>query len=334
MVGRRSVHDGWVTRGNENVFFITEREMAKHQSVLLHESIKGLAIKADGIYFDGTFGRGGHSREILNHLSDKGRLFAIDKDLDAVQYAKDYFGLDKRFQIFHGSFAQIKEFASQAGVIGAVDGILLDLGVSSPQLDNPERGFSFMLQGPLDMRMDLTQSINAANFVNEAEVNELAHIFRAYGEERFAGRIAKAIVDARKLKPITTTLELAEIVKEANPKWEKHKHPATRVFQAIRIHVNQELTDLSNCLEQCLDVLGPGGRLAVISFHSLEDRIVKQFMRDKEQGNRPPVEVPIKYEELKTNFKKVGKAVKPQSSEIKENVRSRSAVLRIGEKLA
>lgn len=191
-----------------------------------------------------------------------------------------------------------------------------------------------MLQGPLDMRMDLTQSINAANFVNEAEVNELAHVFRTYGEERFAGRIAKAIVDARKLKPITTTLQLAEIVKEANPKWEKHKHPATRVFQAIRIHVNQELTDLSNCLEQCLEVLGPGGRLAVISFHSLEDRIVKQFMRDKEQGNRPPAEVPIKYEELKTNFKKVGKAVKPQSDEIKENVRSRSAVLRIGEKLA
>lgn len=308
--------------------------MATHQSVLLHESIKGLNIKVGGTYFDGTFGRGGHSQEILNHLNESGRLFAIDKDPDAIQYAKDHFGLDKRFEIFHGSFAQIREFASEAGVLGAVDGILLDLGVSSPQLDNPERGFSFMQQGPLDMRMDITQAVSAAKFVNEAEVDEMAFVFRTYGEERFAGRIAKAIVDARKENPITTTLQLAEIVKEANPKWEKHKHPATRVFQAIRIHVNQELTDLSSCLEQCLDVLAPGGRLAVISFHSLEDRIVKQFMRDKEQGQRPPPEVPIRYEEMKTGFKRVGKAIMPQDEEIKDNVRSRSAVLRIGEKLA
>lgn len=308
--------------------------MATHQSVLLHESIKGLAIKDGGIYFDGTFGRGGHSQEILNHLSEMGKLFAIDKDPDAIQYAKDHFGLDKRFNIFHGSFARLGEFAAEANISGKVDGILLDLGVSSPQLDNPERGFSFMQEGPLDMRMDLTQSISAAKFVNEAEVNEMASVFRRYGEERFAGRIARAIVEARAVTPITTTLELAEIVKEANPKWEKHKHPATRVFQAIRIHVNQELTDLSSCLEQCLDVLAPGGRLAVISFHSLEDRIVKQFMRDKEQGNRPPPEVPVRYEETKTNFKRVGKAVMPQENEINENVRARSAVLRIGEKLA
>ena len=308
--------------------------MATHQSVLLHESINGLAIKPGGTYFDGTFGRGGHSQEILNHLNDSGRLFAIDKDPDAIQYAKDHFGLDKRFQIFHGSFAKIKDFAAEAGVLGAVDGILLDLGVSSPQLDNPERGFSFMQQGPLDMRMDITQAISAAKFINEAEVDEMASIFRTYGEERFAGRIAKAILEARKTQPITTTLQLAEIVKEANPKWEKHKHPATRVFQAIRIHVNQELTDLSSCLAQCLDVLAPGGRLAVISFHSLEDRIAKQFMRDKEQGHKPPPEVPVKYEQLKTGFKRVGKAIMPQENEIKDNVRSRSAVLRIGEKLA
>lgn len=308
--------------------------MAKHQSVLLHESIKGLAIKANGTYFDGTFGRGGHSRELLNHLNDDGKLFAIDKDTDAIQHAKDNFGLDKRFHIIHGSFAQIRDFAADAGVLGAVDGILLDLGVSSPQLDNPERGFSFMQQGPLDMRMDVTQATSAAKFVNEAEADEMAAIFRTYGEERFAGRIARAIVEARNVKPIMTTLELAEIVKEANPKWEKHKHPATRVFQAIRIHVNQELTDLSSCLEQCLDVLAPGGRLAVISFHSLEDRIVKQFMRDKEKGNQPPPEVPVKYEEMKTGFKRVGKAVMPQDDEVKENVRARSAVLRIGEKLA
>ncbi len=308
--------------------------MAMHQSVLLHESIKGLAIKPGGTYFDGTFGRGGHSKEILNHLNEEGRLFAIDKDPDAVEYAKDHFGLDTRFHIFHGSFARLGEFASKVNVFGSVDGILLDLGVSSPQLDNPERGFSFMQQGPLDMRMDLTQSISAAKFVNEAEVNEMASVFRLYGEERFAGRIARAIVEAREVTPITTTLQLAEIVKEANPKWEKHKHPATRVFQAIRIHVNQELSDLSSCLEQCIDVLAPGGRLSVISFHSLEDRIVKQFMRDKEQGVRLPSEVPVRYEETKTNFKRVGKAVMPQEDEIKENVRARSAVLRIGEKLA
>lgn len=308
--------------------------MAMHQSVLLNESIQGLAIKKDGIYFDGTFGRGGHSQEILNHLGEQGRLYGIDKDIDAVTHAKERFAADKRFHIFQGSFAKIEEFAAKADVLGKVDGILLDLGVSSPQLDNPERGFSFMQDGPLDMRMDLSQPLSAARFVNEAEADEMAGIFRLYGEERFAGRIARAIVTARNLKPITTTLELAEIVKEANPKWEKHKHPATRVFQAIRIHVNQELNDLSSCLEQCLHVLTVGGRLAVISFHSLEDRIVKQFMRNKEQGERPPPEVPIRYEDLKTNFKRIGKAIMPQENEVKGNVRSRSAVLRIGEKLA
>ena len=304
--------------------------MAAHQSVLLDESISGLAIKSGGVYFDGTFGRGGHSREILKHLDAQGRLFAIDKDLDAVAYAKEQFN-DPRFHMFHGSFADIKTFATDAGVWGRVDGILLDLGVSSPQLDNPERGFSFMQQGPLDMRMDASQGLSAEQFVNEASADEMVFVFRKYGEERFAGRIARAIVEAR---PITTTLQLAEIVKAANPKWEKHKHPATRVFQAIRIHVNQELTDLTSCLEQCIDVLGLNGRLAVISFHSLEDRIVKQFMRDKEQGARLPLEVPVRHEELRTNFKRVGKAVMPQDDEVKNNVRARSAVLRIGEKIA
>lgn len=304
--------------------------MVAHQSVLLDESINGLAIKSGGVYFDGTFGRGGHSQEILKHLDAQGRLFAIDKDLDAVAFAKEEFN-DPRFHMFHGSFADIKTFAQEAGVWGRVDGILLDLGVSSPQLDNPERGFSFMQQGPLDMRMDSSQSLSAEQFVNEASADEMVFVFRKYGEERFAGRIARAIVEAR---PITTTLQLAEIVKVANPKWEKHKHPATRVFQAIRIHVNQELTDLSSCLEQCIDVLALHGRLAVISFHSLEDRIVKQFMRDKEQGPRLPLEVPVRYEELRTNFKRVGKAVMPQNDEVKNNVRARSAVLRIGEKIA
>jgi 16S rRNA (cytosine1402-N4)-methyltransferase len=308
--------------------------MVMHQSVLLHEAIKGLAIKPDGVYFDGTFGRGGHSQEILNHLSPNGRLFAIDKDPEAITFAKERFAGDQRFQIMHGSFAQIAEFANDVGLLGKVDGILLDLGVSSPQLDKAERGFSFMQQGPLDMRMDLTQELSAATFVNDASDEEMAKIFRTYGEERFAGRIARAIVEARKQKPISTTLEFAEIVKQANPKWEKHKHPATRVFQAVRIHVNQELSDLTTCLEQSLETLAPGGRLTVISFHSLEDRIVKHFMRDKEQGERLPLEVPVRFEDTTTNFKRVGKAIMPQEVEIKDNVRARSAVLRIGEKTA
>ncbi|KTD69750.1 S-adenosyl-methyltransferase MraW [Legionella santicrucis] len=308
--------------------------MATHQSVLLHESITGLAIKSSGVYFDGTFGRGGHSKEILRHLNEKGRLYAIDKDLDALTYAKEHFDQDKRFHIFQGSFARIEEFATEAGVLGMVDGILLDLGVSSPQLDNPERGFSFMQQGPLDMRMDRSQPMSAARFVNETEADEMAAVFKLYGEERFAGRIAKAIVAARNIAPISTTLQLAEIVKEANPKWEKHKHPATRVFQAIRIYINQELNDLKSCLEQCIHVLAPKGRLVVISFHSLEDRIVKQFMKNKEEGAKPPPEVPIRYEKLKTNFKRMGKAIMPQANEVSENIRARSAVLRIGEKLA
>ncbi|CEK11216.1 16S rRNA (cytosine(1402)-N(4))-methyltransferase RsmH [Legionella hackeliae] len=308
--------------------------MMAHQSVLLHEALEGLAIKADGVYIDGTFGRGGHSRAILQRLSDAGRLFAIDKDPEAIAYAKKSFSNDKRFHIYHGSFAKLADFAKEEQVYGKVDGILLDLGVSSPQLDNPDRGFSFMQQGPLDMRMDLSQHLDAAQFINETEAEEMAAIFREYGEERFAGRIARAIVSARAETPIKTTEQLAEIVKQANPKWEKHKHPATRVFQAIRIHVNQELTDLTMCLKTVIDVLAIGGRLAVISFHSLEDRIVKQFMRDKAQGDRLPASVPVRHEEIKTNFKKIGKAIKASDDEVKENVRARSAVLRIGEKIA
>lgn len=308
--------------------------MTSHQSVLLKEAITGLAIKASGIYIDGTFGRGGHSRAILEHLSEEGRLIAIDKDPEAIDYAKQHFAKDKRFQIIQGSFARLAEFAKTWNINGKVDGILLDLGVSSPQLDNPERGFSFMQEGPLDMRMDLTQPFDAARFVNQAEAKEMAMVFKEYGEERFAGRIARAIVEARNEAPIQSTEVLAEIVKKANPKWEKHKHPATRVFQAIRIHVNQELQDLGTGLNAVLDVLKVGGRLAVISFHSLEDRIVKQFMRDKEIGQRPPPGVPVFHVDLQSNFKRVGKAIKASEEEIKHNVRARSAVLRIGEKIA
>lgn len=308
--------------------------MTGHQSVLLQESIQALAIKPSGVYVDCTFGRGGHSRAILEHLNANGRLLAIDKDLDAIAYANEQFAADARFHIYQGSFTKLKAITEQTDMIGKIDGVLLDLGVSSPQLDNPERGFSFMQSGPLDMRMDASQSLDAAQFINKARVEELARVFKEYGEERFSGRIARAIVNARENAQITTTSELAEIVKEANPKWEKHKHPATRVFQAIRIHINQELNDLRDCLQQCMHVLAPKGRLAVISFHSLEDRLVKQFMREEERGLTPPPGVPVRACEIKTTFKRIGKAIKPSDEEMKHNVRARSAVLRIGEKIA
>lgn len=308
--------------------------MSGHQSVLLEESIQALALKPDGIYIDGTFGRGGHSKAILEHLNDQGRLIAIDKDMEAVNHAMQHFANDTRFQIFHGSFAEMAKFAEKAQVTGKVQGILLDLGVSSPQLDNPERGFSFIQDGPLDMRMDVTKPLDAATFVNTASAEEMAQIFRQYGEERFAGRIARAIVEARSAAPFERTGQLAEVVKKANPKWEKHKHPATRVFQAIRIYINQELQDLTDCLEQCVNILAPGGRLAVISFHSLEDRIVKQFMHDREKGEQLPIEVPILYKATQTDFRRTGKAIKPREDEVRNNVRARSAVLRTGEKIA
>ncbi len=308
--------------------------MTAHQSVLLNESINGLAIKADGIYVDGTFGRGGHSRAILSNLNETGRLIAIDKDIDAINHASEHFANDKRFTIVQGSFTKLAEITNQLGVYGKINGILLDLGVSSPQLDNPLRGFSFMQEGPLDMRMDLSQELDAARFVNNAKVSEMEMVFREYGEERFAKRIANAIANAREENPILTTTSLAEIVKAANPKWEKHKHPATRVFQAIRIYINQELADLAAFLKLCVASLAIGGRLVVISFHSLEDRIVKQFMRKEEQGISPPLGVPIRAAEIKTCFKRIGKVIKPSDDEIKQNTRSRSAVLRIGEKIA
>lgn len=308
--------------------------MAAHCSVLLNESLQGLAIKPSGIYIDATFGRGGHSQAILNALNSQGRLIAIDKDLEAVDEAIVRFGQDPRFSIHHAPFTDITKITQQVGIYGQVDGILLDLGVSSPQLDQAHRGFSFMNDGALDMRMDTTQSLDAATFINQADVDELVHVFRVYGEERFAGRIAKAIVAKRLNTPILTTGVLAAIVKEAHPRWEQHKHPATRVFQAIRIHINQELSQLSDCLAQSLEVLAPFARLAVISFHSLEDRIVKQFMRSQEQGRVLPKSIPVKTTDMTRIFKRVGKAIKPCAQEIQENSRARSAVLRIGEKQA
>ncbi|OGV50935.1 MAG: 16S rRNA (cytosine(1402)-N(4))-methyltransferase [Legionellales bacterium RIFCSPHIGHO2_12_FULL_42_9] len=305
-----------------------------HESVLLEESLSGLLIKPDGVYVDGTFGRGGHSKAILARLSSKGRLFAIDKDLEAVAYANQHFSKDMRFKLFHGSFARIADFAEEAGVYGQIDGILLDLGVSSPQFDDETRGFSFMKEGPLDMRMNTEQALSAAEFVNTADVDDMIHVFREYGEERFARRIANAIVEERVKAPIVSTQVLAEIVKKANPRWEKHKHPATRVFQAVRIHINNELDELKSFLEQSVDVLAVGGRLVIISFHSLEDRLVKRFMQVKEQGVPLPRGLPIRSMSEERCFKRVGKAIKASDVEVQHNIRSRSAILRVGEKLA
>ncbi len=305
-----------------------------HQSVLLQEAIEALNIKPDGIYVDGTFGRGGHTMALLHHMNDDGRVLVIDKDQTAIEHARAQFARDSRVFIMQGSFADVVDMTQSLGICGRINGVLLDLGVSSPQLDDAQRGFSFMHDGPLDMRMDQTKGFNAADFVNHAKAEEMALVFKEYGEERFAGRIAKAIVAARLEAPIMNTKRLAEIVKVANPKWEKHKHPATRVFQAIRIHVNQELNDLKKGLPACVSVLAKGGRLVVISFHSLEDRIVKHFMRDEETGVVLPRSVPVRASDTKTHFKRIGKAVKPKILELSENERCRSAVLRIGEKIA
>ena len=306
--------------------------MNSHTPVLLEEAIEALAIVPDGQYIDGTFGRGGHTRAILERLGPAGRLFALDKDWEAITYAKAHFSQDERLQIRQGSFAQLSEAAQEWNVVGKVNGILLDLGVSSPQFDDAQRGFSFMQAGPLDMRMDSQQGMNAAHFINEASESDLADVFFTYGEERYSRRIARAIVMERAKSPIQDTATLAEIVKTAHPKWEKHKHPATKVFQAIRIYVNQELTDLESCLAQTLEVLAVKGRLAVISFHSLEDRMVKQFMQRAEQGVAVPKHIPVKTNHLQGRLRRLGRAIKPTDGEIQSNIRARSAILRIGEK--
>lgn len=306
----------------------------EHQSVLLAEVIENLAIKPDGVYLDATFGRGGHATAVLDQLGSNGRLFAMDKDPEAVAYARQHFLSDTRFSIHHGSFTELAHSLKEAGCYGKVDAIFFDLGVSSPQLDDPDRGFSFMRAGKLDMRMDTSRGINAAEWIAKVSEADLAVVLKEYGEERFARRIAKAIVASRIIAPITTTFELAEIVAKAHPAWQKGKHPATRSFQAIRIAVNRELEDLEAGLQQAFDALRIGGRLLVISFHSLEDRLVKQFMQKLEQADHYPAGFPIKQIDIHTRFKRLGRAIKPSENEIATNPRARSAILRIGEKLS
>ncbi|MBA4502464.1 16S rRNA (cytosine(1402)-N(4))-methyltransferase RsmH [Marinobacterium marinum] len=306
-----------------------------HITVLLDEAVKELVQEPDGFYIDGTFGRGGHSALVLEQLSPQGHLMAIDKDPEAIRHAHERFADEPRFSIEHGSFAQLQTFVEQRGLVGKVSGVLLDLGVSSPQLDDPERGFSFLNDGPLDMRMDTTSGESAADWINRASETEIADVLYQYGEERFSRRMARAVIAEREEEPIVTTARLARIIAEANPRWEKGKHPATRAFQGIRIHINRELADVEDCLDQALEVLAPGGRLVVISFHSLEDRIVKRFIRRHVKGDEHlPPGVPVTDAMLKRRLKSAGKAVKAGKDELNQNPRARSAVMRAAIKLA
>ncbi len=313
-------------------------EQFSHISVLLNESIAGLAIKSDGIYVDGTFGRGGHSRQILASLGENGRLISIDRDPQAIAEAATI--SDPRFQIIHGPFSGIQAYIESLNLEGKIDGVLLDLGVSSPQLDDPERGFSFLRDGPLDMRMDPTSGIPASEWLAQAEMDDIAWVLKEFGEERFAKRIARAIVEHREnstLPPLTRTVQLANLIANASPFKDKKKHPATRSFQAIRIYINSELDEIEKGLEGALNVLASEGRLSVISFHSLEDRLVKRFMRKQSKGPDIPHGVPLTETQIRAlgsaKMKTVGKALKPSDLEVNDNTRSRSSVLRVAEKL-
>lgn len=302
---------------------------------MLAEVLDQLAIKEDGLYVDCTFGRGGHSRGILACLGEAGRLLALDRDPGAIHsvYARQLQD-DKRFTLIHGCFSELKTIASDAQIIGKVDGLLLDIGVSSPQLDDPERGFSFLHDGPLDMRMDCSSGLSAAQWLAQVAEQELVEVLFTYGEERFARRIARAVLDQRKLSPITTTRQLAKLIEDAVPVREKHKHPATRAFQAIRIKINNELEELKTVLEQAVELLKPGGRLVVISFHSLEDRIVKRFFRDESGAKYNPGKFPVKEADIAQGvLKKMRIAVKAGAEEVSRNPRARSAVLRVSEKI-
>lgn len=299
------------------------------------EVIQHLDIKPDGVYIDCTFGRGGHSRGILQRLGAMGRLIAMDRDAEAVAsvYAQELLH-DPRFVLVRSPFSSLESIAAQHGVQGRVDGILLDLGVSSPQLDNADRGFSFLRDGPLDMRMDTESGLSAAQWLAEVDESYLANVLFEYGEERFARRIAKAVVETRKIQPIVTTRQLAKLVEDAVPYKDKHKHPATRTFQAIRIEVNHELDELKTVLAQALTVLKLTGRLVVISFHSLEDRLVKRFIRDESGAKYNPGRLPVKERDIEKGLlRKTGKAVKAEQREITQNPRARSAVMRVAEKV-
>ena len=307
----------------------------RHITVLLDEAVDGLAVQADGCYLDGTFGRGGHSRLILERLGSEGRLLGFDKDPLAIATGNALAAEDGRFVVVQRSFAELGAEVAVRGLTGQVAGILLDLGVSSPQLDDAERGFSFLNDGPLDMRMNPDAGVSAAEFIASASAEEIARVFKEYGEERFAKRMARAVVERRALKPFERTADLAAVLTEANPAWEKGKNPATRAFQGLRIYINNELGDLEQGLDVALESLAVGGRLVVISFHSLEDRIVKQFMRRHAKGEADtlPRDLPIIPKAFEPRLKLLGKPQFASEAELKANPRSRSAVMRVAEKL-
>lgn len=307
---------------------------AEHLPVLLAETVASLDVKPDGIYIDGTFGRGGHARVVLSQLSAQGQLLGLDKDPDAIAAGQLLAENDTRFSIEQCSFAALSTPINARLWQGKVDGILLDIGVSSPQIDVAERGFSFQKDGPLDMRMDPDVGISAAEWLAKADLLDIEKVIKTLGEERYGKRIARAIVETREYTPITRTKQLATLVDKASPSREKNKHPATRTFQAIRVYINNELEDLKTGLEQALDVLAVGGRLAVISFHSLEDRIVKRFFRDQALGDDYPSDFPIRATDLNPRVRLTGKAIKAGDAELANNPRARSAVLRVVEKLA
>jgi 16S rRNA (cytosine1402-N4)-methyltransferase len=305
-----------------------------HRSVLLNESIDGLNIHPDGIYIDATFGRGGHSEQILQQLSANGRLIALDRDESAIEAAKR-FDDDPRFSIHHVAFSHITDVVNELNLVGKIDGVLMDIGVSSPQLDDASRGFSFQKDGPLDMRMDQSSGVSAATWLQYADLDEITMVLKTYGEEKFGKRIAHAVLEQRAIKPLETTAEFAALIDKAVPVKDKYKHPATRSFQGVRIFINGELDQLNEGLNGAVKVLKSGGRLAVISFHSLEDRVVKRFIRTLSKGKDVPHNMPITQQEIDADkvVKAVGKAIKPSAKEVDDNVRSRSSVLRVAEKL-
>lgn len=307
----------------------------QHLPVLFAETLQALDVKSDGVYIDCTFGRGGHSRGILDRLGLGGRLLALDRDVEAIRSELAHeMAKDSRFSPHHACFSAIGDIAAQENVQGQVDGILMDLGVSSPQLDTPERGFSFLYDGPLDMRMDHSSGMTAAQWLAEVDERDLVKVLFEYGEERFARRIARAIVEKRRDEPLSTTRQLVDLIVNSVPVRERHKHPATRTFQAIRIEINRELEELKSGLAQAVDVLKPGGRLVVISFHSLEDRIVKRFIRAESGAKHDPGRMPVKESEIdKGVLRKVGKAIKAGADEVALNPRSRSAVMRVAERV-
>ena len=302
-----------------------------HIPVLLHEALDALCIRSDGIYLDCTFGRGGHSRAILASLDEGGRLIGFDRDPSAVAAARDLAKKDSRFEIVHTAFSEL-ESALDSIAIARVHGVLMDLGVSSPQLDQAERGFSFQVDGPLDMRMDPTSGQSAADWIARADTDEIADVLWVLGEERFSRRIARAIAEARKVEPIVTTAQLSKIVSDAQPKKDQNKHPATRTFQAIRLHINEELSEVEQALEAAVKRLEVGGRLAVISFHSLEDRLVKRALRDASRFPQGDPRMPLPDSVTKPRMRLMGKAIKAGTGELGMNPRARSAVLRVAER--